>query len=110
MIVWMNCGIILGEQMFVIRDEPIYSIPATYKQDKTTEALCKNIYDMLSLKRRRVSPEISVHNKSINPSIVNSSVSCLIHLYVNVLFQVPAVYCSVNGVKFVYSSVSSECH
>lgn len=54
---------------------------------------------MLSLNRRRVSPELSVHNESMNPSIVNSSVSCLIRLYVNVLFLAPAVYFSVNGVK-----------
>lgn len=55
---------------------------------------------MLSLNGRQVSPELSVHNESMNPSIVNNSVSCLIRLYVNVLFLAPAVYFSVNGVKF----------
>lgn len=64
---------------------------------------------MLGLNLSRVSPELSVHNESTKPSIVNSSVSCLIRLYVNVMFQVPAVYPSVYGVKFD-PSLLFECH
>lgn len=42
---------------------------------------------MLGLNLSRVSPELSVHNESMKPSIVNSSVSCLIRCMLTWCFR-----------------------